>query len=187
MDHPLRRIDVLRHLELAHAGHAERAQARRQAVERVTGVGAQLPRLAGVAQVVRRLAEEADAATAHMQAGPHPVAVLWRARDRDTAARQREPSDAAERVLDDQPLHLELARVVDMCVDAAATERVAGHGAPVSRRLIDGHHLGVGDTAANALDSSRHLFTGDGAGHEHNLAVGARYHAPAGGRLLDGE
>src|SRR5262245_20510914 len=63
----LRRVDVLRQLDLAYGVGAHRLQSRRQPVDDVAALRQQLTRLARVADLVRPFAEEPDEASAHVQ------------------------------------------------------------------------------------------------------------------------
>ena len=76
VDDAIRGVQVFRQLQFPHALDAERAQRRRQPVERVTGGRQQLTRLTRVAQIVRAFAEEADPLTPDVQPRPHPIALF---------------------------------------------------------------------------------------------------------------
>ena len=124
MHDALRRVDVLRQLDLANAVDAERVACRRDSRSSTShGRRQQLPRLPRIAELVRALRERTRRAgrarAAAPASGSPPPATARRER-----RRQREAADPRERVGDDLRLDLELARIGDVRVEAAAAQRI---------------------------------------------------------------
>ena len=141
---------------------------------------------ARVAQLVRALAKEPERAgrarAAARASGSRPPARRRRATGAGSGRRPMRANASAMTCA----LSVELARVGDVRVQAAAAQRIgeAARGDPATARRPS-TVVGVRDALADPLDARAHALAGNRAGDEHDLAVGARDHPAAGGRLLD--
>ena len=124
---------------------------------------------------MRALEKETDASAACMQPGTHPIALLGRADDR-RRVRQRDLSNAPERILDDLALESELACIVDVREHVSATTRIARHRPPVHGWLEDFGNLRKGHAALGPFESRDHALTRNSAGDEHHPPLVTREH-----------
>src|ERR1051325_5457814 len=139
--------------------------------------------MANLTYVVAPLANESDAAAAHVQPRTHPVALLRRPRDRWCRV-QRKAADARERVADDLGLQLELPLVKDVREHVAAAAPVGDGIAPIGRRGYNLDGLRKQHAFSRSLHARAHALARYRAPDEHDPAVVPREHAAAGGRLF---
>ena len=121
----MRGIQIFRQLDFADALQAQRLHRRHEPIDRVQRRRQQLTRLPRVADLVRALAKEPHEAAPHVQPRAHSIAFFGRRHDAD-GSRQLEMTDPGERVGNHLRLQLELARIGDVRVQAAAAQRIAG-------------------------------------------------------------
>ena len=170
--------------DLPHLIDLERLECGGDAVNRVGGRRQQLPRRAGVADLVGPLAKEAHSPRANVQPRPHPIPVVTRGGNRNGTG-QHDPADARERIGDDLRLDLELPGIRDMRVEAAPAQQIGEGFTAIGRRVLDGHRLCIDDALANPLDPHRQPLTGNRGRDEHDLPADPRDHAAAGRGLVD--
>jgi hypothetical protein len=108
----------------------QRLDPRHQQLERIARLRQQLMRRTCVAEIVGAFAEESEAAAANVETRAHAVAVLRRCLHGDNG-RQRQTADAREGVRNHLSFNLELSRIGDVRVRAAAARRVRKRRAPV--------------------------------------------------------
>src|SRR5687768_6449976 len=123
MQRTLRGLDVFRQFDLCNCRPLEHRQRALQPLERSHRVLAQLARGPRVAERMRALAEEADAAAANMQPRAHAVAVDWRWHDLDRRL-QRHPAEPSKGILDNRGLERALTLVVDVGEHGTTARRV---------------------------------------------------------------
>ena len=130
MHDTMRCVDVLGDLDLANPVDAERAHRLHEAVEHIGGRRQQLACLPRGAHIVGAFAKEPGQRTADVEPRPHPIPLLRRRRDR-YGGWQFHASDARECVDDHERLDLDLPRIRDVRVEAAAAEQINGSRSPV--------------------------------------------------------
>ena len=130
MDGALGGVHVLRQLDLAHRIGAERSQRRGQPIDDVAARRQQLARCARIADVVRPLAEEADAVPADVQPRAHPVALFRRCRH-DDRRRQIDATDPPECIRNHVGLERELPRIRDVRIERAPADEIDERLAPI--------------------------------------------------------
>ena len=135
---------------------------------------------------MRPFSEETDLRPAHVQPRAHPVAMFGRCGDGHLRGKL-EASDARERVGDDERFQLELTRICDVRVEAAAAQPVARRRAAIARWLVGGKRFRVRDALGDTVDACRHALARNRAADENHLTLGPRDHPTTGSRLLDGQ
>jgi hypothetical protein len=177
---------VLAELDLAHRARRRPAHALGERRERDSRLGQELPRRAGLAEIVSALAEEPEPRPAYVQPGTHAVARLRRRQHRHLAL-ERKPAYARERVGDDLALQGELALVRDVREHVPPARGIGARFPAVFGCVFDLRHLCVDDPAAHLLHARAHAFAWNRPRDEHDLPLVPRNHPAAGGGLLDGE
>ena len=127
MHHALAGVDVLRQLDLAHRVGADRSDRRHQPLERVERRRQQLTRCRAASHrscVPSR--KNPSARAAHVQPRAHPVALLRRCRRRPPAPAASSRPMRANASAITWLLIVELPRIGDVRVEAAAAQRIAG-------------------------------------------------------------